>query len=147
MFMNDCIFCKIVKGEIPSHQLYEDHDFLVFLDVFPAHRGHTLVIPKKHYENIFEMPEDIAEKVMGVGKKIVQAIEDALNADGYNFLQNNREQSGQKVMHYHLHIIPRYKKDGPKGAHHSVYPERYDYQADPKELANIAKLIKGKLKK
>ncbi len=142
---DDCIFCKIVRGEIPSYKLYEDDDFLVFLDAFPAHRGHTLIIPKEHCTDILDLPYELANKVMGIGKKVVEAMEKSINADGYNFAQNNREVSGQAVMHYHLHIIPRYN-DEPKGAKNMFQAEGLEYKPTKEELEEIAGKIKARLK-
>lgn len=141
---DDCIFCKIIKGEIPNYTVYEDDDFLAFLDIFPSHKGHTLIIPKKHYADILNLPEELASKVLIIGKRIVAAMEKSINADGYNFVQNNREQAGQEVMHYHMHIIPRYKS-GAKGVKNAFNPAGEEYSPEKDELKEIAKLIKSAL--
>ena len=104
-----CIFCKIANGEIPSYKIYEDDNFLAFLDISQATIGHTLVIPKKHYENIFELPEDI--DIFKVVVKVANALNESLNIDGLNIVNNNKEAAGQTVNHYHIHLIPRYKDD------------------------------------
>ena len=109
--MNDCIFCKIANGEIPSATLYEDEDFRVILDLGPATQGHALILPKAHYADLTEIPEELAGKATGVAKKVVTAMKAALPCDGYNVVQNNGEAAGQTVFHYHVHLIPRYVND------------------------------------
>lgn len=109
--MNDCIFCKIANGEIPSATLYEDDDFRVILDLGPATKGHALILPKAHYADLTEIPEELAGKATAVAKKVVTAMKAALPCDGYNVVQNNGEAAGQTVFHYHVHLIPRYKND------------------------------------
>lgn len=106
--MNDCIFCKIVKGEIHSYKIYEDDDVYAFLDINPVSRGHTLVVPKEHYADIFEIPEDLLSKVNIVVKKLSSRIKERLECDGINILQNNGSCAGQTVLHYHVHIQPVY---------------------------------------
>ncbi len=109
--MSDCIFCKIANGEIPSATLYEDADFRVILDLGPATKGHALILPKAHYADLTEIPEELAAKATGVAKKIVTAMKTALPCDGYNVVQNNGTAAGQTVFHYHVHLIPRYEND------------------------------------
>lgn len=109
---NDCIFCKIANGEIPSSTIYEDDLFRVILDLSPATKGHALILPKKHMANIFEMDEETAEKVFVLASRIAKAMKEALNCDGFNIVQNNGEIAGQTVFHFHMHIIPRYNDDG-----------------------------------
>lgn len=109
---NDCIFCKIANGEIPSSTIYEDDPFRVILDLSPATKGHALILPKKHMANIFEMDEETAEKVFVLASRIAKAMKEALNCDGLNIVQNNGEIAGQTVFHFHMHIIPRYNDDG-----------------------------------
>ncbi len=110
--MNDCLFCKIVSGEIPSYKIYEDEDFLAFLDINPVNLGHTLVIPKKHSTNILEMEDELSKKMIIVVKKISQKIKTSLKSDGINILINNEAGAGQIIFHTHIHIIPRFKDDG-----------------------------------
>ena len=110
--MNDCIFCKIAAGEIPSATIYEDDDFRVILDLGPATKGHALILPKKHYADITEIPEDLLSRAAVLAKKIVTFMMKALPCDGYNVVQNNGEAAGQTVFHFHMHIIPRYEGDG-----------------------------------
>ena len=112
MKQDNCIFCKIIAGEIPSHTLYEDEQFKVILDVGPATKGHALILPKEHYANLYELPEDVAMNVMKLAKKMIQVMTDRLGCDGFNLVQNNGEVAGQTVFHFHLHLIPRYKDDG-----------------------------------
>lgn len=107
----NCIFCKILAGEIPSTAVYEDDDFKAILDVNPAARGHVIILPKNHVANIYELPDEDASKIMVVAKKIATAIEKAYHCDGVNILQNNGEAAGQTVFHLHVHVIPRFKGD------------------------------------
>ncbi len=109
--MNDCIFCKIVAGEIPATKVHETEDTLAFLDVKPVSPGHTLVIPKKHYENIFDIPEDVLAKVISETKYIAKTVKESTDADGISISQNNGEAAGQIVRHLHFHVIPRSKSD------------------------------------
>lgn len=108
---NSCIFCKIANGEIPSATVYEDEDFRAILDLGPASKGHTLILPKKHAANLFELPEETAQKVLPLAKKLGARLEEGLHAEGLNVVQNNGEAAGQTVMHFHVHLIPRYKND------------------------------------
>ena len=110
--MDNCIFCKIANGEIPSATLYEDEDFRVILDLGPASKGHALILPKGHWANIYELPDDVAGKVMVLAKKMATKMTEALGCDGFNLVQNNGETAGQTVFHFHMHLIPRYKEDG-----------------------------------
>ncbi|MBS6193976.1 MAG: HIT family protein [Clostridiales bacterium] len=110
--MENCIFCKIAAGEIPAATLYEDGDFRVILDLGPASRGHALILPKAHYGNIYEIPEELAGKAMILAKKMASAMTKALGCDGFNLVQNNGEAAGQTVFHFHMHLIPRYQEDG-----------------------------------
>ena len=109
--MENCIFCKIASGEIPSATLYEDDDFRVILDLGPATKGHSLILPKKHAANITEMPEELLGKAMSIAKKMTVAMKEGLSCDGVNVVQNNGEAAGQTVFHFHMHIIPRYNGD------------------------------------
>lgn len=111
---NNCIFCKIANGEIPSKTVYEDDNFRVFLDLGPASKGHALIAPKDHYANLYELPENTAADVMRLAKKMALQIKDKLQCDGLNLVQNNGEAAGQTVHHFHMHVIPRYEGDGQK---------------------------------
>lgn len=108
---DNCIFCKIATGEIPSVTLHEDEDFRVILDVGPASKGHALILPKDHYANIYELPEEMTAKAYVLAKRMAALLTDALGCDGFNILQNNGEPAGQTVFHFHIHLIPRYQND------------------------------------
>ena len=109
--MENCIFCKLANGEIPSATLYEDDDFRVILDMGPAAKGHSLILPKSHAANIYELPEELAGKAMILAKRMAGRMTEALECDGFNIVQNNGEVAGQTVFHFHMHLIPRYKGD------------------------------------
>ena len=109
--MNDCIFCKIVRGEIPCYKVYEDNDVLAFLDISQTTKGHTLVISKEHFKNLLYVPKDVLAKVMGAAQKIAQAQVSSLGAKGVNIINNTNEMAGQTVMHFHVHVIPRYSNE------------------------------------
>ncbi|MFH0832989.1 MAG: HIT family protein [Candidatus Aenigmatarchaeota archaeon] len=109
--MNDCIFCKIVKGEIPSKKVYEDNSVLAFLDINPANPGHVLVIPKKHSDAIFDVSEKELQDMIVVVKKIAEHVRIKMGTDSMNIIQNNGRISGQIVNHIHFHIIPRFEND------------------------------------
>ena len=108
---DSCIFCKIANGEIPSATLYEDDDFRVILDLSPASKGHALVLPKEHFANLFEMPDELVSKAYVVAKKVAARMKEYLDCDGYNVLQNNGLAAGQTVFHFHIHLIPRMEND------------------------------------
>lgn len=112
--MNDCLFCKIINGDIPSSKIYEDKYTYAFLDINPVNPGHTLVIPKKHFKNIFDISEKELCEVIKITKKISAAIKTAMDADGINIAMNNEATAGQIVFHAHTHVIPRYEGDGYK---------------------------------
>ena len=107
----NCIFCKLAAGDIPSATIYEDDDFRVILDLGPASKGHALILPKEHYRNLFDIDDEVASKVMVLAKKIVNKLKPVLGCDGYNIVQNNEECAGQTVFHFHMHLIPRYEGD------------------------------------
>jgi histidine triad (HIT) family protein len=108
---DNCIFCKIANGEIPSATLHEDENFRVILDLGPASKGHALILPKKHAANLFELPDETASGAIVLAKKIAATLQEGLHADGVNLVQNNGEAAGQTVFHFHMHIIPRYQND------------------------------------
>lgn len=112
--MNDCIFCKIIRGEIPCEKLYEDDKVIIFLDILPVNPGHSLIVPKNHFENMLENHNEELHHMMDVIKKVVPSILKAVNADGWNLGVNNGSAAGQAVFHTHFHIIPRFKNDGLK---------------------------------
>jgi len=111
MKKEDCIFCKIANGDIPSKTLYEDERFKVILDLGPATKGHALVLPKNHAENLFELAEEDASKALCVAKKVAEMMKKKLGCDGLNLVQNNGAVAGQTVSHFHMHLIPRYEND------------------------------------
>ena len=106
-----CIFCNIISGEIPSYKVYEDDNFYAFLDISQATYGHTLVVPKQHFENLFAMPDFLLEKMLILVRDLASKIKTATNCKGINILNNNGEAAGQSVHHFHIHIIPRYDND------------------------------------
>lgn len=114
MKKDDCIFCKIANGEIPSNTVYEDENFRAVLDMGPATKGHTLILPKEHAANLLELPDDIASKALIAARTVAAKLKTKLSADGINIVQNNGETAGQTVMHFHIHVIPRYSGDGQK---------------------------------
>ena len=130
----NCIFCKIANGEIPSTTLYEDEMFRVILDLGPASRGHALILPKEHFKDVCELDEKTAAKVLPLGAKIGAAMKKSLGCTGFNLVQNNGTSAGQTVFHCHMHIIPRYENG----------PAMVDWtpgKAEPEELAATAQLI------
>ena len=138
MKKDDCIFCKIAAGEISSATVYEDDDFRAILDLGPAAKGHTLVIPKSHSDNLLSVEPDTAAKALKVISKTANVIKEALGCDGINVVQNNGEAAGQTVMHLHFHIIPRYKNDSVNIGWQPMKPSN-------EELAATADLIKEKM--
>ena len=109
---SNCIFCKIANGEIPSKTIEENDMFRVVLDVGPATKGHALILPKDHYANLYELPEEVAAEALKLAKKVALRMKERLHCDGVNLVQNNEEAAGQTVFHFHMHVIPRYKEDG-----------------------------------
>ena len=110
----DCIFCKIVKGEIPCTKTYEDDNFIGFLDIHPRAKGHTVIIPKKHFRNLLDMPTSLGNEMVDAVKNVgLNLIRDE-NAEGFNLIANTEAAAGQVVFHFHLHVIPRKKNDGLK---------------------------------
>ena len=108
MKQDNCIFCKIIAGEIPSRTIYEDDDFKVILDANPASKGHALILPKEHCANIYEISEELLAKATKLAKRLAGHMTAVLDCDGFNLLQNNGEVAGQTVFHFHMHLIPRY---------------------------------------
>lgn len=107
----ECIFCKILKGEIPTKKVFENDKFIVILDAFPANIGHCLVIPKKHFENIFEIDDETIAQAIKIAKLIAKSLKQNLNIENINILQNNGSIAGQSVNHFHIHVIPRFEND------------------------------------
>lgn len=132
----NCIFCKIVAGEIPAEKVYEDNDLLAFLDITPINVGHTLIIPKKHYDSLFELPDDVLQKISIKLRDLGKAVKEAVGAEGLNIGMNNREAAGQLVNHAHFHLIPRYLTDGYKHWGGRKYKD-----GEIKEVAEKIKMI------
>jgi histidine triad (HIT) family protein len=125
--LTDTIFAKIIRGELPSFKVYEDDDFLVILDKFPAHMGHCLILPKTPAKDIFDLDEQTAAKLYPLAKRVAGAVKKAAKCDGINILQNNGADAGQVVFYFHLHVMPRFKGDGFM-RHGSVQKEYQDEQ-------------------
>ncbi len=134
----DCIFCKIVKGEIPCAKVYQDADVLAFLDVNPVSSGHCLVIPKKHSENVFDIDKDVLQKIIIVGKSIAEKLKVVMDVPAVNLVNSSGKQAGQEVMHFHLHIVPRRENDGLKI--HGDRPKNIE-KPSTKDLEKLAELI------
>ncbi|WP_075981526.1 HIT family protein [Bacillus massilinigeriensis] len=135
--MSDCIFCKIINGEIPAAKVYEDENVLAFIDISQVTKGHTLVIPKVHKENIYELTPEISKNIFEVIPKIANGINKAYQPIGLNLVNNNGEAAGQTVFHYHVHLLPRYGKGDGFGAVWKTHESEYT----PEELQTIAKEI------
>ena len=130
----NCIFCKIANGEIPSKTIYEDEKFRVILDLAPAAKGHALILPKNHHKNLFELPEETAAEVFVLAKKLAAQMQDKLDWDGFNVVQNNGEVAGQTVFHFHMHLIPRYKDDNQKIAWEPGEPSQEELEAVKQQI-------------
>jgi len=132
--MNDCLFCKIIKGEVSSAKVYEDENSFAFLDIMPNNPGHTLIVPKKHFNDIFDTPNEELCKITETVKKVSEAINAAIEPDGINIAMNNKAAAGQVIFHAHIHIIPRYKDDGYK-----PWPGKKYKDGEEKEVAEKIK--------
>ncbi|MFC4403179.1 HIT family protein [Gracilibacillus xinjiangensis] len=133
----ECIFCKIIEGEIPSAKVYEDNDVYAFLDISQVTKGHTLIVPKTHTKDIYETNEEIAAKLFSRVPKVANAIKKAFQPNGINILNNNEAAAGQSVFHLHIHLIPRYGKEDGFGAKWVTNESAYSAN----ELADIASTI------
>lgn len=131
---DDCIFCKLANGVFPTNAIYEDDEFKVILDNGPATKGHALILPKEHYANIYEIPDETAGKVMILAKKLATSMTEKLGADGFNLVQNNNPCAGQTVFHFHFHLIPRYENDGQNILWNPTEPTQ-------EELAEIREIL------
>lgn len=138
MIDENCIFCKIAGGQIPSSTLYEDEQFRVILDLGPASKGHALILPKEHYADVCALDGEIAAKVLPLAARIGEAMKKSLGCAGFNLVQNNGRAAGQTVFHFHMHVIPRYE-DGPDMV--SWAPQ----SAAPEELQEVADRIRSNL--
>ncbi len=136
--MEDCIFCKIIKGEVPCYKIYEDDSILAFLDIAPVNPGHTLIIPKKHYIDLLELPEIEAQKLISKIKIIAPAVISGLGAKGFNLNLNNGKVAGQQVAHFHWHIIPRFEGDSRELWHGKSYNEG-EAELIVKKIKNLIK--------
>ena len=134
---DNCIFCKIAAGEIPSETVYEDEQFRAILDLGPASAGHTLILPKAHFKDVTEISDEYAANVLKVAAKLGKAMKKGLGCEGFNLVQNNGEAAGQTVMHFHMHVIPRYE-GGPANIANWV-----PGTASAEELTEAAEKIKG----
>ena len=135
---DDCIFCKLANGIIPTRSIYEDENFKVILDAAPATRGHALILPKEHAANLYELPDETAAKAFVLARKLATDMTKKLSCDGFNVVQNNGISAGQTVFHFHVHIIPRYE-NGPDMV--TWAPGK----ATPEELAEISSSIREEL--
>ncbi|WAA08711.1 HIT family protein [Fervidibacillus albus] len=139
--MNDCIFCKIIHGELPAAKVYEDENVLAFLDISQVTKGHTLVVPKVHQPNLYELTPEAATDVFTAVPKIANAIKAAYNPIGLNLLNNNGEHAGQSVFHFHVHLIPRY---GEKDGFGAIW-KTHDSEYSSDDLQTIAQTIAKQL--
>ena len=135
----DCIFCSIISGDIPAIKVYEDDQTLSFMDINPSNPGHLLVIPKRHYRNIFDIPPVTAGKIMEVGVKLAGIIRDILNPDGLNLFQSSEAAAFQSVFHFHLHLLPRWEDD-------SLLLPWKPTPGDMDEIRNVAAQLQEHLK-
>jgi len=141
--MEDCVFCKIIKGELPSSKIYEDDELLAFMDIQPINKGHVLVIPKQHKELITELDNDIIGNMIVLATKINRAIRQSdITSEGINLSLADGEAAGQEVLHAHLHIIPRFRGDGFS----FVFPKGYENKPERNELDIISKKIQSHIK-
>jgi len=128
--MDDCVFCAIAAHRAPASLIYEDESSLAFLDIHPITRGHTLVIPREHCENIYELSETAGAAVIRAASRIARTLRQELQPDGLNLIQSNGRAAGQTVFHFHLHLVPRWNKDGLFLPPHSpVLAERTNLEA------------------
>ena len=135
--MNDCLFCKIINGDIPCEKVYDDENTFAFLDIKPVNPGHTLVVPKAHYTNAIEAPEEVMIQMMRTVKKVSHMLKEGLGVQDFNLAMNNGAHAGQVIFHAHIHIIPRHKGDGYELWHGKEYP--------PGEMEKIGAKIKNAL--
>ncbi len=134
MKKDDCIFCRLAGGDIPTNTIYEDDGYRVILDNGPATRGHALILPKDHYQDLYELPDDTAAGAMKLAKKVAARMKEVLHCDGLNLVQNNGAAAGQTVLHFHLHVIPRYENDGQRILWNPTEPSNEELQAVCGEL-------------
>ncbi len=135
--MENCIFCKIITGELPRFTIFEDQDTLAFLDIQPNNPGHTLVVPKKHSQNLYDIDDHSLAATIRTAQKVARAIKVAMGADGINLAMNNESAAGQIIFHPHFHVIPRFKEDGYRHWPQKKYAEG--------EAASVAEKIRAVL--
>ncbi|MDQ7033210.1 MAG: HIT family protein [Desulfonauticus sp.] len=136
--MEECIFCKIVKGEIPCAKIYETQNILAFLDIAPIHKGHTLVIPKEHFPTLLDLPAELGQELLETMQKVAKALQVTVKAEGINIGMNNFKPAGQIVFHAHFHVIPRYANDGLK-----LWPQK-SYENN-EEMLDLAQQISASI--
>jgi len=132
-----CVFCKIVENQIPAFKIFESEDILAFLDINPLSQGHSLIIPKNHFEDVFDIPQDILKEIIQAAQKISKIMQKELGAEGVNLFNASRKEAEQSVFHFHLHIIPRYKEDGLK------INEWWQLKAKKADLQELEKIAEG----
>jgi len=132
--VDGCVFCQIASGRIPSIRIYEDNEFIAFMDIAPLSKGHFLIVPRAHYEFLGDVPDQILAKVLPLAKRLSEAAMTGLGVEGFNLLQNNGEVAGQAVAHWHLHVIPRHDK--------SELPVKPGAPADLTQLPFVAENIR-----
>ena len=137
MKKEDCVFCKILNGDIPSNTIYENSEFKVIMDISPATKGHVLVLPKEHFKDIYDIDAETAGKLFQLAAVVARALKEVLHCDGLNIIQNNGEIAGQTVFHFHMHLIPRYENDG---AGITWTPG----STTPEEMAEVKRLVDEK---
>jgi histidine triad (HIT) family protein len=136
--MDNCAFCKIIKGELPSYKIFEDNNFAAIMDINPVAAGHALLLTKEHYENIFDLPEELAGAAFTMAARLCRTLMEVLRMDGVNIIQNNGVYAGQTVNHFHLHLIPRFKDDGLNFAWNSK-------NLSSSEIADLLNKIKAEI--
>lgn len=139
--MDNCIFCKIIKGEIDSAKIWENDKVFAFLDVNPLTKGHCLVVPKKHFENIFDIDENILKEIIFTAKNISRQMKESLSATGVNLVNASGKTAEQSVFHFHLHIVPRYENDGLKM---NDWWQTKSQKSDIQDLKKLAEEIKSR---
>lgn len=134
--MEDCIFCKIIAGEAPADMIYADDELVAFMDIYPASRGHLLIVPRRHVRNLYDTPPELAARAMALAARLAPALRDATGADGMNVWQSSERPAGQVIFHFHMHMLPRYHNDGiPVPGNRS--------RADAAELSALAAAIRA----
>lgn len=136
---DNCIFCKLANGDIPTNSIYEDDDFNVILDASPATKGHALILPKEHYKDVYSIDPELLGKAAVLAQKIIKIEKEKLGCQGYNIVQNNGEVAGQTVFHFHMHLIPRYEKQEDDTTGVVDWEQR---KIDPEEMKKICEEMK-----